>query len=282
MRYVLGNALIFDDIAGTLTGIASEKNARLPYAAVLLLKVFCENPHALLGRGDLMDRAWTENGLRASGSNLYNSLSLIRKTVEMLDVDLHIIRTQPKVGLVLEVDVIILDDPDSGPVSSPDGEAVPEPELFTTHQGTAQPAESTRRNFRNIPLLYKNFYLFWTLLIAALLIAVHFTKLQHAAEDKSGRQYYYKLGALQQCSLFRFNEPDEHYSDSSMEKTISLLAEKYNIDCRNRKADFFVYSTENTHNSYSSTAQLNIICLINKKNNMAIDCSNYFLQKRKF
>lgn len=281
MRYVLENMLIFDDEAGTLTGKTSEKSAKLPYAAVLLLKVFCENPHVLLGRNDLMDRAWTENGLRASGSNLYNSLSLIRKTVEMLGVDLNIIRTQPKVGLIMEVDVIRLDEPDHAPTSHPAIVEIPDPEVSATHQHHVQPPEMKEGFFRHIPLLTAKFYLFWTLFIVALLIAVQGIKVQRSVEDKSSRQYYYKLGALQQCNLFSFNEPSDLYSNELMNKKIGLLAEKYNIDCKNKRADFFVYSTSNTHNSYNSTIRLDIICMINKNNNMAIDCFNYFLQRRK-
>lgn len=115
MRYLLENSLLFDDQQGTLEGVQSGISAKLPYAAVLLLKVFCDNSQIMLARNDLMDRAWTENGLRASGSNLYNSLSLIRKTVESVGVDLKIIRTQPKVGMIMEATVTLLDEPEPAP-----------------------------------------------------------------------------------------------------------------------------------------------------------------------
>lgn len=293
MRYLLGEQLLFDSIEGTLKVVATEESAKLPYASVLVLKVLCDNSQVLMTRNELMDRAWTENGLRASGSNLYNSLSLIRRTIISLGIELQIIRTQPKVGLIMDVVVTRLDEPQPIEINdASEAEAVEVgskvlPVPVQSESPLLPEGEPDRATGQVTPSVkgppqrpYANFYLLWTMVIIILLFVIRITMNQQADYMNFLPENHFKMGEVEGCTLFRLNEVSNIYPGLPVKKKIELMAKDYNIDCHQEKAHFYIDSRLSTHNTYNGTVQFNIICVFNKANNAAIDCFNDFHWKQ--
>ncbi|KGT94991.1 hypothetical protein NG99_04930 [Erwinia typographi] len=290
MRYLLDNTLLFDDKAGSLSVVASGESARLPYSAVLILRVFCENPGELISRNDLMDRAWTENGLRASGSNLYNSLSLIRKTIDGLGIEQQFVRTQPKIGLIMEVSVSPLDDPEQKPeatspapvatvpsVSEQQGD-VPAAEAIPDDTESPQPGRSPRSQqpFR-VGRALSNFYIIWTLFIAVLMFSVSIFKNDlFTSRDDVHVSEYSKVGSQFGCSLFIHNDSSGIYPSSSVNTEIARLAKQYDVDCNRFDVNFYIRILSNAHNAHHTPQQINMICLFNREKDTAIECLNDF------
>lgn len=292
MRYLLEEQLLFDSTEGTLKAVATEESAKLPYASVLVLKVLCENSQILMTRNELMERAWTENGLRASGSNLYNSLSLIRRTILSLGIELQIIRTQPKVGLIMDVAVTLLDEPQpneknevlqAGTVEAeselPAALAQPEP-LVLPESRVGVATGQSKIPGKGLPLflhkLNTNFYLLWTVFIIILLLVIRMTTTQQVDSVSFSPESHSKMGEVEGCTLFRLNEESDIYPEMSVDKKIEKMAKRYKVDCHHKKIHFYIESRVHTHNTYNGTGQLNIICVFNKANDEAIECFNDF------
>lgn len=290
MRYLLDNTLVFDDKVGSLSVVASGESARLPYSAVLILRVFCENAGELISRNDLMDRAWTENGLRASGSNLYNSLSLIRKTIDGLGVEQQFIRTQPKIGLIMEVSVSPLDDPEQEPeATSPDPVAivpsvseqqvdVTDAEAISDYTESPEPGRPSRRSQPfHVGKVLSGFYLIWTLFIAVLMFSAYIFKNDlFTSRDEAYVSEYSQVGRQLGCNLFIHNDDSGIYPSSSVNTEIARLAKKYNVDCNKFDVNFYTRILSNSHNAHHTHQQLNMVCLFNREKHTAIECLNDF------
>lgn len=289
MRYIVENLLLFDSKEGTLSAVESGKTVQLPYASVLVLKVLCDNSQQLMTRNDLMDLAWTENGLRASGSNLYNSLSIIRRRIVSLGIDLQPIRTQPKVGVIMEATVSVLEEPDdiSPPsvATGPDEGAAMLIESHSLAEHAIHTQQREQESQAKRPWWYFRaadafFYLSWTIFITALFFITRTTLTYSVDYLTLSPESHFKMGQKEGCTLFRLNEYSNIYPELSVDKKIIKLASEDDIDCHEKKANFYIDSHINTPNTYNGTSRLNVICVFNKANNKAVDCINDFYRQR--
>lgn len=107
MKFFLDDIVVFDEENGTLTLIHSPKRIIvLPRPAALLLGVLANNPGVVMSRSSLMEASWLDTGLKLSGHNLNTYIKVIRHSLSELEIEKEIIRTLPRVGIVLIVNVI--------------------------------------------------------------------------------------------------------------------------------------------------------------------------------
>ncbi|MBV4413721.1 winged helix-turn-helix domain-containing protein [Enterobacteriaceae bacterium YMB-R22] len=294
MRYLLHSMLIFDVKEGTLSTIDAKQKIKLPYPAVLLLDVFCQNAQVLISRDMLMDKAWVENGFRGSGSTLYNSLSVLRKMFSTLGIEYQAIRTQPKVGFAFELTVKPLAEEKTGTqtlFSNNEGPDKTKPEI----KSLSPPAENiqsdqthTQRNasavtasfftcFRLFGLCRSSLtqrYILWILVIITLLAALQLG--MSYSRDKNGilPASYDLIANNQQCSLLFLGPFTNLYPALSGTEKIEKLAAKYNIDCKTNKAKFYVHTLGGEHKTNNMLNALIVMCIYNSHDDQLISCFN--------
>lgn len=107
MNYVIDETIVFDSENGTLSQTADPSRTNvLPKPAVLLLEVFVNNPGVIMSRNSLMEAAWLDAGLTLSGHNLSTYIKVIRHNLAELEVEKEYIKTLPRVGVMMVVDVV--------------------------------------------------------------------------------------------------------------------------------------------------------------------------------
>lgn len=109
MIYLIDNNVLFDSGRGSLSRISSQEKINiLPRPAVLLLDVLVNSPGETITRDSLMEAAWKDAGLTLSGHNLSTYLKVLRHSLLELEIEKEFIRTLPRVGVLLVVDVEII------------------------------------------------------------------------------------------------------------------------------------------------------------------------------
>ncbi|HEY1846714.1 MAG TPA: winged helix-turn-helix domain-containing protein [Buttiauxella sp.] len=294
MRYLLHGMLVFDLKEGSLSTVDTGQSIKLPYPAVLLLDVFCQNVQVLIPRDTLMDKAWTDNGFRGSGSNLYNSLSSIRKAISTLGIEQQAIRTQPKVGFVLELSVTLMQPDleeqsendrikkaDGGGLEIKSSELPPETDALAPQENRqTAPSVDIDSFFYRLRLskfgwlLTANNYLLWSVLIITILVAIQVSF--NLNSDKNGilPANYDLMASEQKCSLFRLDPLTDIYPSISAGKKIEKLAAKFNVDCKSNKANFYIHSGGVVHKLNDIFNVLIVMCIYNKQNGLVTSCFN--------
>ncbi|MCT4715257.1 winged helix-turn-helix domain-containing protein [Enterobacteriaceae bacterium H18W14] len=297
MRYVLQDMLIFDVKEGCLSSVDSGQKVKLPYPAVLILDVFCQNAQVLISRNNLMDKAWIENDFHGSGSNLYNSLSAIRKAISTLGIEQQAIRTQPKVGYILELTVTPV-EPEPGALSIGDevtkqdwfvGQGIndhppPEPAVLKSEDGgkNDKPVKvSALFNLLKFPWLrcftLPNHYVLWTLVVITLILTTQVV-LSSISNDNGILPSNYDLMATEQkCSLFRLDPLTDIYPAIPAAKKIEMLAGKYNINCRVNQVKFYIHSMGAVQQINHVFKILIVMCVYNRSNGLVTKCFNDYM-----
>lgn len=111
MRYLISEKIIFNPVSGILQKNEADDVISLPEPATLILAVLVENPGTVLSRNTIMEAAWEPHGLTMSGNNLNNYLSVIRHSFQNLGIREEIIKTLPRVGLLMTAEIHRLDMP---------------------------------------------------------------------------------------------------------------------------------------------------------------------------
>lgn len=98
MHYEINDIVGFDPLTGLLWAIETpDSSTTLPRFASQLLEILITGNEKSLSREYLMDTIWYNNGLSASGNNLNNYMSIIRRALSSLGLN-GIIITIPKYG----------------------------------------------------------------------------------------------------------------------------------------------------------------------------------------
>lgn len=112
MKYIINNAIIYDERKGTLSrSKKGDKEIVLLKPAQRLLSLFIESNNEIVERERLLDEVWNNHGLTASNNNLSNYISGLRKTLAQLGEE-DILVTYPRQGfkLVAESVVVLADE----------------------------------------------------------------------------------------------------------------------------------------------------------------------------
>ena len=97
MRYRIADSIIFDPEERTLTLETHDESVHLPIPASRLLEFMLKRKDTLHERDELLTEVWDKYGLKGSGSNLNQYISLLRRTLSGMNCDDFFI-TVPKVG----------------------------------------------------------------------------------------------------------------------------------------------------------------------------------------
>ncbi|WP_223604874.1 winged helix-turn-helix domain-containing protein [Enterobacter asburiae] len=124
MKYLIDRLVVFNTDDGTLHLPSSEDVIRLALPAARLLETFLSSEGRELTREYLLETVWDKHGLHASGNNLNQYISILRRNLSLLGCH-ELIITLPKLGFRLNA-AISIEIVDTGSVS-PD----PSPSLVT-------------------------------------------------------------------------------------------------------------------------------------------------------
>lgn len=97
MRYRIADHIIFDPEERTLTMEGQDESIPLPIPASRLLEFMLKRKDTLHERDQLLTEVWDKYGLKGSGSNLNQYISLLRRTLSGMNCEEFFI-TVPKVG----------------------------------------------------------------------------------------------------------------------------------------------------------------------------------------
>ncbi len=100
MKYSIDKAIEFNSDDGTLYYAASQDVIKLPLPAARLLEEFLSSEGQDLTREYLLETVWDNHGLHASGNNLNQYVSIVRRNLAIFDCH-ELIVTLPKVGFKL-------------------------------------------------------------------------------------------------------------------------------------------------------------------------------------
>lgn len=104
MKYLIDNTIEFNTDDGTLFYRASQDVIRLTLPAARLLEEFLSSGGHELTREYLLENVWDKYGLQASGSNLNQYVSILRRSLATFECN-ELIITLPKVGFKLNTAV---------------------------------------------------------------------------------------------------------------------------------------------------------------------------------
>lgn len=108
MDYFINQTIHFDSINGLLKLIDNDNSTiQLSRPGSRLLTELITHCGNTMTREELLQLVWEEHGLRPSGSNLSNHISLLRKTFSQLGTNENIIITVPKKGFRLDAEVTL-------------------------------------------------------------------------------------------------------------------------------------------------------------------------------
>ncbi|HCC5977291.1 TPA: winged helix-turn-helix domain-containing protein [Citrobacter koseri] len=113
MRIIINDEFCFDPENKTLEFINKEsaKTVTLTNQGSRLLLDLVQHSRQILKRDELLRRVWEEEGYTPSNNNLYIAISELRKSFSAFDPEYKVIETIPKVGFMLNANVIIENPP---------------------------------------------------------------------------------------------------------------------------------------------------------------------------
>jgi DNA-binding winged helix-turn-helix (wHTH) protein len=120
MKYLIDRLVVFNTDDGTLHLPSSEDVIRLALPAARLLETFLSSEGRELTREYLLETVWDKHGLHASGNNLNQYVSILRRNLSLLGCH-ELIITLPKLGFRLNaaISIEILETDSVSPEPSP-------------------------------------------------------------------------------------------------------------------------------------------------------------------
>lgn len=106
MKYLIDRLIVFNTDDGTLHLPASEDVIKLALPAARLLETFLSSEGRELTREYLLETVWDKHGLHASGSNLNQYVSILRRNLALLGCH-ELIVTLPKIGFKLNAAISV-------------------------------------------------------------------------------------------------------------------------------------------------------------------------------
>lgn len=105
MPFVIDDVVIFDEVKGSLTNINTQDEVNLPPTAAFILQLLFINGGSPVERSDFIEKVNKQFGFDLSNNTLNQYVSLIRKNIRNLGVEVDLIVTVPKVGFYISSEV---------------------------------------------------------------------------------------------------------------------------------------------------------------------------------
>lgn len=257
MDYFINQIIHFDSINGMLKLIDNDRSTiQLSRPGSRLLTELITHSCKTMTREDLLKSVWEDHGLRPSGSNLSNHISLLRKKFSQLGINYDIIITVPKIGFSLEAEVtqVQLDHPSADRSVSDTGKGN---EVLTSLLSRQYPDFPYRQNLR----------LFLLITLTALLIYFALTAYTSYTRKTA-------IVTFASCRLIDMSEDKKRNSDKKLKSLKRLIKEK-KIDCqKNHSTIYFRFTNTFPTEDYDQHVIFLTQCIQNSKNRL-IHCDSY-------
>lgn len=245
MKYLIDSIIVFNTDDGTLHLPASDDVIKLALPAARLLETFLSSEGTELTREYLLETVWDKHGLHASGSNLNQYVSILRRNLALLGCH-ELIITLPKVGFKLNtaIGVEVLETA----AVSPDLSSVPERSV----------GSSRRRIVTGILLM---------LLLVAAALGYYYSDADNdgtvlRTPDSSCEIHYLK------------SIPDDEQK-ATINRIMNVI-EKNGIECK--KNDVIIYSHEVSFSDKGNSRELLSYCRAGQSRE-ATSCDNFYHYK---
>lgn len=106
--YVIENKIRFNPTAHTLHSIENNERITLAIPASLCFVLLIKNQGRIVTQAELLHNAWGERGMNVTPNTLHQNISLLRKSLNRLQVNGTIIQTIPKRGFMIADETAIL------------------------------------------------------------------------------------------------------------------------------------------------------------------------------
>lgn len=107
MPYIIDDAVMFNEIKGSLVNLNTEDEINLPPTASCILLMLCHSNGAPVERGEVIESVRLKFGFDVSNNTLSQYISLLRKNLRSLGIEDDVIMTVPKVGFYISTDIKI-------------------------------------------------------------------------------------------------------------------------------------------------------------------------------
>ncbi|AWS50763.1 winged helix-turn-helix domain-containing protein [Providencia rettgeri] len=234
MKYIINHQIIFCvDSRTLLLQNRSENSLILSSPASRLLQLLIINKNTPLTREYLLTKVWEDYGFTASGSNLNNYISELRKSLSYLEPNFSAIVTIPKVGFqfTATIETLLLENtqPETLLLTQPSDTMVPVPKDTENNVDHTAVSEKKKRPSTNKTkhLLKRNSAIFTLLLLPLVITLAYYLSMSNTRLPIEHRKFIFTQGNCTVYSLDEFTILSEQEINKKME---SYLNNKY-INC---------------------------------------------------
>ncbi|MDP9705432.1 UNVERIFIED_ORG: DNA-binding winged helix-turn-helix (wHTH) protein [Rahnella aquatilis] len=256
MKYLIDNEIEFNSDDGTLHYPASQDVIKLTLPAARLLEEFLSSEGRDLTREYLLETVWDKHGLHASGNNLNQYVSIVRRNLALFECH-ELIITLPKVGFKLNpaVSVQRLEaPPPAGRVP-----ASPSPLRMQTPDSISAPVKPARRAL-------------FILLCLLVLVSLSFGAWKY--DDATNGMTEIKQPDTG-CDIIFLKDISDDAKTAVLER-VSHTLKTNNLTCN--KTNVLIYNSELSYSSQNNARTLLSLCT-RGNNNEIISCDNFYHYK---
>lgn len=252
MKYLIDKAIEFNTDDGTLHYPASQDVIKLTLPAARLLEEFLASGGRDLTREYLLETVWDKHGLQASGNNLNQYVSILRRNLALLECH-ELIVTLPKVGFKLNTAVSV------EPLADTPPENIPPP---VTPAVTDPPVQAASY-FRHIAFL----------LLSVAILAGMVWGIWRFYDANNG------ITEIQQpdtgCEVIYLKDIPDEDKPAVLER-VGLILKANNLQCK--KNNMIIYNNEGSYSSKNNARTLLSLCSVGKKKEV-LSCDNFYHYK---
>jgi DNA-binding winged helix-turn-helix (wHTH) protein len=105
-NYAIGTDVVFDVLNDRIVRVGRDGyQIQLKPVAARLLQQFVDAPRTIVGRRQLLDRNWRAYGMEVCENSLNQAIHTLREAFQAIDPDHLYLKTIPRIGYALVVDV---------------------------------------------------------------------------------------------------------------------------------------------------------------------------------
>jgi DNA-binding winged helix-turn-helix (wHTH) protein len=243
MKYLIDRLVVFNTDDGTLHLPSSEDVIRLALPAARLLETFLSSEGRELTREYLLETVWDKHGLHASGNNLNQYVSILRRNLSLLGCH-ELIITLPKLGFRLNAAIsieILETDPSS---------LDPSPSIVT-------PSGHFQRHF------------FIGSIILTLLIGAAFGYFYYGDTNNGATVLHEQHN---ECDIYYLKYISDEEKKEALSKIMSIMKNN-GIQCK--KNDVIIYNSETSLSDKVDSREVLSYCHAGK-DRVVISCDNFY------
>jgi DNA-binding winged helix-turn-helix (wHTH) protein len=252
MKYLIDNAIEFNSDDGTLYYPASQDVIKLPLPAARLLEEFLASEGRDLTREYLLETVWDNHGLHASGNNLNQYVSILRRNLALLECH-ELIVTLPKVGFKLNTAVKVVLMENASPQIPP---------AQVTPANTVTPVQTSS------PARHWGVILLGVIVLAGIISALW-------AYSTSNNDMTVILQPDTGCEVIYLKDIADDEKGAVLHRVDNLLKAN-NLQCG--KNQVLIYNVEESYSSQNSPRTLLSMCSVGKSNEI-VSCDNFYHYK---